>query len=178
MPKESGRTPSTPPPKTVGERLNRLFDVQRPKGSPDRVFTNREVVVACKDAGRDLSESHLSELRRGVKTNPTLRTLEAIAWFFDVRTGYFTDPAVAAEVEAELADREQELHAKLDAERAAQQELRTASEELQRAMRESGVAKVGHRGATNVTAARERARMMRALAEALLSDDESEETDD
>lgn len=161
-------------PETLGGRINRLFDVMRPPETPTRPWTNREVVVACRGHGLELSESHLSELRRGVKTNPTMRTISALAWFFDVRTGYFTDPAVAIEVEQDLARRHAELQAALDAERSAQQDVLEASKELQQAMRASGVLKVSHRGVRNVAAAREQASMMRALAQALLEDDEED----
>ncbi|MGW1682606.1 hypothetical protein [Saccharopolyspora sp. NPDC002376] len=163
----SGRTVAATAQPTLSEKLNRLFEVQRPQGDPERTFTNREVVAACKASGRELSESHLSELRRGVKINPTLRTLDALAWFFGIRTGYFSDPEVAAEVEGELAEREKRLNDKVAADRRAKEELRAATEDLQHAMRESGVTKVGHRGTTSVTVAREQAAMMRALAQAL-----------
>ncbi|MEU2039663.1 hypothetical protein [Nocardia niwae] len=101
-------------------------------------------------SGRDLSESHLSELRRGVKTNPTMRTVSALAWFFGVRAGYFTDPVVAVEVERELDARESELRAALEAERSTQFDVLEASKELRR----------------------EQASMMRALAKALLEGEE------
>lgn len=175
MTSRSERTSPAASQPTLSGQLNRLFEVQRPPQAPERTFTNREVIAACKASGRELSESHLSELRRGVKTNPTVRTLEAIAWFFEIRIGYFTDPDVAAEVEAELAVREKRLRAKIAADRRAREELRAATEELQQAMRESGVTKVGHRGTSNITAAREQAAMMRALARALRDDEDDEE---
>lgn len=166
-------------PRTLGDRLNRLFEVQRPPATPDRTYTNREVVTACKAAGWELSESHLSELRRGIKQNPTLRTLQAVAWFFEVQVGYFTDSAVAADVERDLGDRETRLRAALEANREAQDELQTATKELQQAMRESGVTKMAHRGAAiNARTAREQATMMRALARALVADDEEDVDDD
>lgn len=163
---------------TLGERLNRLFEVRRPPGAPERPYTNREVVTACKAAGWDLSESHLSELRRGVKRNPTLRTLQAIAWFFHVTAGYFTDSELAADVERELAEQERQLRTTLDANREAQDDLRAATLELQHAMRESGVTKMAHRTTSvNARTAREQASMMRALARALTAEDEDDADD-
>lgn len=164
------------PPGSLSERLNRLFEVLRPARSPERAFTNREVVTACRAEGWDLSESHLSELRRGVKQNPTVRTLKAVAWFFEVPVGFFTDPAVTAEVERTLAEREQRLLQQLADSRQAQDELRNAARELQDALRASGVTKTARRDAAGDTrSAREQASMMRALARALAEDDEDDE---
>lgn len=96
-------TPTDPPHRTVADKINHLFDVVRPDGG-SREYTGREVVAEIADRGGELSASHLSELRRGIKTNPTLRVLDGLARFFDVRVAYFTDDARAVEeVEAELA---------------------------------------------------------------------------
>lgn len=168
------RTDEPSPPPSLQGRINRLFDVIRPPRALDRPYHNKEVVAACKQSGRDISESHLSELRRGIKENPTLRILEALAWFFNVRVGYFTDPATAAEVEVELAVEESQLQAKLEAQREAQQDLAEAALELQRAIRTSGVTKTAHRATTGSADARERAAMMRALARIILEDDEND----
>jgi transcriptional regulator with XRE-family HTH domain len=162
-------------PDSLSAQLNRLFEALRPPDSPERAFTNREVVTACRAEGWDMSESHLSELRRGVKQNPTLRTLKAVAWFFDVPVGYFTDPEVTAEVDRTLAERERRLRQQLDESRAAQDELRNAAKELQDALRASGVTRTARRDAAgNARTAREQASMMRALAKALVEDDEDE----
>lgn len=88
--------------RTLAEKLNYLFEVVRPPGA-EREYTGREVVAAVNAAGTELSASHLSELRRGLKTNPTLRVLQALANFFEVRVAYLLDdPTVTEEVEAEL----------------------------------------------------------------------------
>lgn len=173
---QDGTGPASREP-TLGDRIERLFQACRPEHAPERSWRNNEVVSACRADGREFSESHLSELRRGVKRNPTVRTLEALAWFFEVRVGYFTDPAVAAEVEQELAAREAAVVAVLAATREAQDEERAAAIELQKAIRESGVAKMAHRAAGAGTDSRERAAMMRALARALLDDPDPDETD-
>lgn len=94
----AGSTPGRP----LADKLSRLFDAVRPPGE-DRQYTGREVVAAVNAAGTELSASHLSELRRGVKSNPTVRVLEGLAHFFDVRVAYLLDDARAVEeVEAEL----------------------------------------------------------------------------
>lgn len=95
-------THADPPRRTVADKINHLFDVVRPEGG-DREYTGREVVAEIVDRGGELSASHLSELRRGIKNNPTLRVLDGLAGFFDVRVSYFTDDLQAVEeVEAEL----------------------------------------------------------------------------
>ncbi|EWM12544.1 helix-turn-helix domain-containing protein [Kutzneria sp. 744] len=157
---------------TLSDRLNRLFDVRRPVAAPERAYTNREVVTAAKAAGFELSESHLSELRRGIKQNPTLRTLQAVASFFQVQVGYFTDAEIPAEVDRELTAQAAKLAQTLAANEAAQSELRAATQELQQAMRDSGVTKMAQRGAVNARSAREQASMMRALAKALIAADD------
>ncbi len=87
--------------RSIAERLNRLFAAVRPAGV-DREYQGKEVVAAIRGAGGEMSESYLSELRRGIKPNPTIRHLDGLADFFGVRLGYFTDDLVAEEVEAEL----------------------------------------------------------------------------
>lgn len=72
-------------------------------GDGEREYTGREVTEAARERGTELSQSHLSELRRGVKSNPTVRVLQVLADFFQVRVGYFfDDPAAVDEVESEL----------------------------------------------------------------------------
>ncbi|MGW0355793.1 hypothetical protein ACWDXV_16450 [Nocardia nova] len=166
----AGATPG----ETLAGRINRLFEAVRPAESPGRRWNNREVVVACRGHGLELSESHLSELRRGVKTNPTMRTINALAWFFDVRPGYFTDPVVPEDIERDLERRQAAVQSALAAARSAQEDVAEATKELQQAMRASGVLKIAHRGVRNVAAAHEQASMMRALARALLEVDDEE----
>ncbi len=94
-------TASTPR-RTLAEKLNHLFAVVRPPGE-SREWTGKEVVAAVTAAGTDLSASHLSELRRGLKTNPTVRVLQGLANFFEVRVAYLLDdPNAVEDVEVEL----------------------------------------------------------------------------
>ncbi|MBP2371965.1 hypothetical protein [Pseudonocardia parietis] len=167
---EVGRMASPPP--TLSGRIERLFEVSRPPHAPARMWRNSEVVAACRAAGLDLSESHLSELRRGIKSNPTRKTLDALAWFFEVRVGWFLDDELAMEIEQHLIERAERLERLIAEAKEAQEQEREAALELQRALRYSGVTRVAHRGAGGN--ARERANMMRALARALLDDDEDD----
>lgn len=85
-------------------RLQRLFTtcVEPTSGRPWR---NSEIVRRCSTLGHELSESHLSELRRGIKNNPTVHTVSGLAKAFGVPLGYFTDSHVFATVDARLTDR-------------------------------------------------------------------------
>jgi transcriptional regulator with XRE-family HTH domain len=166
------------PPATLAGQLNRLFEVLRRPDAPERPRTNRDVVTACRAAGWELSESHLSELRRGIKQNPTIRTLNAIAWFFEIRVGYFNDPGVAAEVEQWLDECAAKLQAKHEADQAAAEDLQAANAALQEAMGDRGVTKVNHRGVSGSASVREQASMTWALVRALREDDENDEDSD
>ena len=87
---------------SLADKLNFLFAHVRPEGST-REYTGREVTEAVRAQGAELSQSHLSELRRGIKTNPTARVLQALARFFEVRVGFFfDDPQMVQEVQAEI----------------------------------------------------------------------------
>lgn len=160
---------------TLAGRLQRLFEVRRSSQDPTRTWRNSEVVAACRAAGRDLSESHLSELRRGLKTNPTMRVLETLAWFFEVGVGYFTDDAVAAATYARLREEEAAREAALAVAQTDREDAAAAARELQQALRTSGVTRIGHRAAGGKNP-KEQAAMMRALAKALR--DEKDEPDD
>lgn len=87
--------------RTLAAKLNYLFDrVRRDDGSE---WTGKDVVGVVRARGVELSASHLSELRRGVKENPTVRVLQALADFFQVRVAFFFDDHEAvAQTEADL----------------------------------------------------------------------------
>ena len=98
---------------TLADKLAYLFDrVRRDDGSE---YTGKDVAAAVRARGTDLSPSHLSELRRGLKTNPTLRVLQGLADFFEVRVSYFFDDASAvaqtkADLELRAAMRDADVH--------------------------------------------------------------------
>jgi transcriptional regulator with XRE-family HTH domain len=70
---------------TLADRLNRLFDMVRPRGE-DRQYTNIEVAAAT-----NVSGTYIGYLRRGVRDNPSVDTVQALARFFGVRPSYLVD---------------------------------------------------------------------------------------
>lgn len=87
--------------RTLAERLNALFDmVRRPDG---KAHTNEELAEWCrKHNGEPFSRAYVSQLRKGERTNPTKRNLEALASFFDVSPVYFFDDKRSEQIRAEL----------------------------------------------------------------------------
>lgn len=71
--------------RTLADRLNVLFETVRPPGE-DREFTNSEVAAATAVSG-----SYIGYLRRGVRDNPSVETVQALARFFGVRPSYLVD---------------------------------------------------------------------------------------
>jgi transcriptional regulator with XRE-family HTH domain len=94
-------------PRTVAEKLTRLFKVLHPPGA--RPLSTREVAKRVKQNGGSISSTYISELRSGVKTNPSLDHIIWLAAAFGVSASYFTDPDAAERVDAEL-DRVEALH--------------------------------------------------------------------
>lgn len=83
------------------ERLNRLFAVVYPPGRGP--YRNIEVTEALAGRGYQLSAPYLSQLRSGVRSGPSTRTVEMLAEFFGVRVEYFdTDSSYARAVDADL----------------------------------------------------------------------------
>lgn len=109
------------PNRSLADLLGHLFAMaRRPDGAE---WTGKDVVATVRARGVELSESHLSELRRGVKTNPTMRVLLALAELFEVPVAYlFGDPEAVEETEAEL-----ELRAAMRDAEVAQIAARAAS---------------------------------------------------
>jgi transcriptional regulator with XRE-family HTH domain len=89
-------------PGTLAEKLDYLFRVMRPKGGGE--YTYRDVAQHINDAGTGttISSSYLWQLRRGEKTNPTIKHIEAIAKFFGVPPSYFLDDESTQEITAQL----------------------------------------------------------------------------
>ncbi|MGF1428952.1 helix-turn-helix domain-containing protein [Kitasatospora sp. LaBMicrA B282] len=105
---------------TIAERLDHLFREIHPAGRGP--FSYHEVAQAIRQQagpeGPTVSHGTLQQIRTGTKTNPTVRTLEAIAAFFGVPTAYFLDDTVAERVDARV----QELKAGVVVEGAAASE--------------------------------------------------------
>ncbi|MYW03332.1 Secondary metabolite protein [Streptomyces sp. SID3343] len=88
---------------TLAAKLDRLFaSVRRPDGG---AYSNGEVARGIKEQagpeGATVSASLVQQLRTGVQTNPTLKTIDALARFFNVEPVYFFDDAAAERIAAE-----------------------------------------------------------------------------
>lgn len=101
---------------SLADKLNGLFTrVLSPNGDE---FTLEEVVAGIRaDRGVDgatISVSYLWQLRKGLRTNPTLRHLEVLARFFGVSLAYFLDESSYRRIEDQLASiallRDQSVH--------------------------------------------------------------------
>lgn len=69
-------------------RFNALFEtVLGPSGNP---YTPKEVASALQEDGLAVSETVISRLRTGTGIIPNQRTIEALAYFFNVDSDYFT----------------------------------------------------------------------------------------
>jgi transcriptional regulator with XRE-family HTH domain len=86
--------------RTLAGKINFLFATVRPPDD-DREYTNSEVAAAT-----DLSGSYLGYLRKGVRDNPSVEAVQALARFFGVRPSYLVDDEPdeerAAHTEAQL----------------------------------------------------------------------------
>lgn len=86
--------------KSFADKLNLLFETVQPRDA-HREYANSEVAAAT-----DISASYIGYLRKGVRDNPSVETIQALARFFGVRPSYFVDEQVdeehAAAVEAQL----------------------------------------------------------------------------
>lgn len=87
---------------TLANRLDHLFSVQG--GRKGREPTYREVATAIADrGGPTVSPSYIWQLRTGLKDNPTLKHLEALANYFGVTPAYFFDAEAAERIDADHA---------------------------------------------------------------------------
>ncbi|MFD6517716.1 helix-turn-helix domain-containing protein [Rhodococcus sp. NPDC060176] len=71
---------------TFARRLNTLC------ARSERWITNRGLAEAMADRGCDVSPPYLSQLRRGVRADPSAQIVEAFADFFGVTVDYFFSP--------------------------------------------------------------------------------------
>jgi transcriptional regulator with XRE-family HTH domain len=72
---------------SLSYKIDRLFTTMHPKGRGE--WTYREASMAIKAAGITISPSYIWQLRKGERTNPTLRQIEGLANFFHVPVTYF-----------------------------------------------------------------------------------------
>jgi transcriptional regulator with XRE-family HTH domain len=114
--------------RSLADKLNELFANVRPDVGHE--YSNEQVAAAIRGTGVTISQSYIWQLRKGIKTNPTLKHLEALAGFFGVPTAYFLDTETSnrvaeqlnllAETQARLADSSPESDVRLMAMRAGQ----------------------------------------------------------
>ena len=89
-----------PRPGSLAAKIDHLFRTVRPR---DREFSYEEVATAVREAGGPtISGTYIAMLRKGVRDNPTLRHLEALARFFGVPAAYFHDDEVTRRIDSEL----------------------------------------------------------------------------
>lgn len=85
----------------LASRLNRLFEVMRKAGTSPLSNAAAATAITTK-TGVPISPAYLWQLRSGIKTNPTVTHLRAIADFFGVPASYLidrdTDPAIDAQL--------------------------------------------------------------------------------
>ena len=82
-------------------KLNKLFDTMRKPSDPP--LSNAAAAEAItRKTGVSISSAYLWQLRTGVKTNPTVTHLRAIAQFFGVAPSYLVDPGIDPDIDAQL----------------------------------------------------------------------------
>ncbi len=86
----------------LAERLDQLIATVHPAGRGP--YTLREIADAINaEAGTSLiSAAYISQLRTGQRTEPSHTRLAALARFFGVATGYFSDQATAEDTSRQL----------------------------------------------------------------------------
>ena len=87
---------------TLARRLDRLFRVQGDRNAREPTYREVATAIAAR-GGPTVSPSYIWQLRTGLKDNPTLKHLEALAGYFGVEPAYFFDSATAERVDADHA---------------------------------------------------------------------------
>lgn len=94
------QVPGTPG-RTLADRLDHLLRTVHPVGRGE--YSLEEVARGIRaQGGPTVSASYLWLLRKGLKDNPTMRHLEALAGFFGVPPAYFFDDALSAGLDEEM----------------------------------------------------------------------------
>ncbi len=87
--------------KSLADKLNRLFATVHPRGRGE--YTHEEVAEAIRQQGvASVSHTYIWQLRKGIRTNPSLNMIEALSNFFGVSPSYFFDEESAARIDAQL----------------------------------------------------------------------------
>ena len=88
-------------PSELAIKLNKLFDTMRKPSVPPLSNAAAADAITAK-TGVSISAAYLWQLRSGMKTNPTVTHLRAIAQFFGVAPSYLIDPGIDPEIDAQL----------------------------------------------------------------------------
>jgi transcriptional regulator with XRE-family HTH domain len=85
----------------LAAKLNKLFEVMHKPSEPP--LSNAAAAGAItKTTGVSISTAYIWQLRSGIKTNPTVQHLRAIADFFGVPASYLIDRNTDQKIEAQL----------------------------------------------------------------------------
>lgn len=85
----------------LGAKIDRLFEVMRKPNQPPLSNAAAAEAITAK-TGVSISAAYLWQLRTGVKANPTITHLRAIASFFGVPASYLIDEEADPAIEAQL----------------------------------------------------------------------------
>lgn len=97
----SESTPETAQPSELSIKLNKLFETMRKPSQPP--LSNAAAAEAItRQTGVSISSAYLWQLRQGMKTNPTVAHLRAIAEFFGVTPSYLIDPGIDPKIDEQL----------------------------------------------------------------------------
>lgn len=88
-------------PSELSIKLNKLFEIMHKASQPP--LSNAAAAEAITNkTGVSISAAYLWQLRNGMKTNPTVTHLRAIAQFFGVAPSYLIDPGIDPDIDAQL----------------------------------------------------------------------------
>jgi len=88
--------------RTLAQKIDYLFATVHPKNRGP--YSHEEVASSIrKSGGPTISASYIWQLRTGVKDNPTMKHLEALARFFGVPPAYFFNDESSEQIAAELS---------------------------------------------------------------------------
>lgn len=93
--------PVTEQPSELSIKLNKLFRTMRKPSEP--TLSNAAAAEAItRQTGVSISAAYLWQLRQGIKNNPTVAHLRAIAEFFGVTPSYLIDPGIDPKIDEQL----------------------------------------------------------------------------
>ena len=103
----------TPTPRTLAEKLDQCFRTMHPADRGE--WSYKEVSAGMAELGVTCSPSYLWQLRKGLRDNPTVRQVEALARYFHVPVTFFFGSTqevdqIAAQMALVQALRDPQLH--------------------------------------------------------------------